>query len=58
MRRNGAVAVFGAVAMLGLAGCGNDQASESDGGAQVAVTLDDYSIDPSPTSVGKVTFDV
>jgi uncharacterized cupredoxin-like copper-binding protein len=60
MRRKGAVAVFGAVAMLGLAGCGNDQASESDGGAQVAVTLDDYSIDPSPTSVsgGKVTFDV
>jgi uncharacterized cupredoxin-like copper-binding protein len=60
MRRKAMVAATAALAMLALASCGSEGSSEGGGGTQVAVTLDDYSIGPSPTTVpaGDITFSV
>jgi len=67
MRRKAVVAATAALAMLAFAACGSEGSSngsqgssEGGEGTQVAVTLDDYSIDPSSTAVpsGDITFSV
>src|SRR6266540_3447506 len=67
MRSKAIVVATAALAMLAFAACGSEGSSngsegstKGDGGTQVAVTLDDYSIEPSSTSVpaGDITFNV
>ncbi len=67
MSSKAVVAAIAALAMLAFAACGSegssngsDGSTKGDGGTQVAVTLDDYSIEPSATAVpaGDITFSV
>jgi uncharacterized cupredoxin-like copper-binding protein len=67
MRKKAVVAAIAALAMLAFAACGSEGSnngsqgsSKADKATQVAVTLDDYSIEPSSTSVpaGDITFSV
>lgn len=61
MKRSVSVVAIAALAMLTLAACGSkESSSESGGGNEVAVTLDDYAIRPASTTLpaGQVTFKV
>jgi uncharacterized cupredoxin-like copper-binding protein len=67
MRSKAIAAATAALAMLAFAACGSEGSNngsegstKGDGGTQVAVTLDDYSIEPSSTSVpaGDIAFNV
>ncbi len=60
MRRKAVVATVAVLAMLAFASCGSEEPSKSGEGTQVAITLDDYSIEPSPPTVsaGAITFKV
>jgi uncharacterized cupredoxin-like copper-binding protein len=67
MRSKAVVAAISALAMLVFAACGSEGSSngsngstKGDGGTEVAVTLDDYSIEPSAAAVpaGDITFSV
>ncbi len=58
--RKASVAVIATMLMLALTACSSDGSTEGGEGNRVAVTLADFSIEPSPTSVpaGPVTFAV
>jgi uncharacterized cupredoxin-like copper-binding protein len=54
------VAVIATMLLLALTACSSDESTGGGESNRVAVTLDDFSIDPEPTSVpaGPVTFEV